>query len=68
MRTNPPLHVIKFWRDEGLSSAEVYRKCEEFVSPKYSAICTLCGKPNWAKGLCRSHYNKQWHAKKVRKS
>ena len=59
----PPLHIIKRWRDEGLSPVEVYRRCEEFVRPRRVARvkilwCSLCGAKHLAKGLCRKCYDK----------
>lgn len=67
MNILPPLHIIKSWRDEGLSPAEVYRKCESFTSyrkPKHSPICALCDRPYFAKGLCKRHYDKEWRRRK----
>lgn len=65
MNILPPLHIIKSWRDEGLSPAEVYQRCKAFVKPKrHTRIkilwCSLCGAKYLAKGLCRKHYDKAY--------
>jgi len=32
-------------------------------TPKVNSTCTVCGRAHYAKGLCRTHYNRQLHAK-----
>jgi len=81
MNILPPLHIIKLWRDEGLSPAEVYQRCENFIfrftvshsrptnySIRLCRLCSRCTRRHYAKGLCKRHYeNVQYQSLKVRK-
>ncbi len=70
MNILPPLKVIKAWRDEGLSPAEVYQRCEEYTGHRRITklrFCSKCEAIYFAKGLCAKHYYREYHQhKKVR--